>query len=138
MAYNTKFADALQKLLLEAEEGSDRQLALVRTFSAVATTEQQVNRVAEILDGNEKIAGLKIDTDLRWTLLRRLVVMGKRGLTAIEEELKRDDTAMGREHAAGARAAIPTLEAKEIAWKLVTTNENLPNSEIHSQELAPT
>ena len=132
LAYNTKFADALQKLLLEAEEGSDRQLALVRTFSAVATTEQQVNRVAEILDGNEKIAGLKIDTDLRWTLLRRLVVMGKRGLTAIEEELKRDDTAMGREHAAGARAATPTLEAKEIAWKLVTTNENLPNSEIHS------
>jgi aminopeptidase N len=132
LTYNTKFADALQKLLLEAEEGSDRQLALVRTFSAVATTEQQVNRVAEILDGNEKIAGLKIDTDLRWTLLRRLVVMGKRGLTAIEEELKRDDTAMGREHAAGARAAIPTLEAKEIAWKLVTTNENLPNSEIHS------
>jgi len=132
LTYNTKFADALQKLLLEAEEGSDRQLALVRTFSAVATTEQQVNRVAEILDGNEKIAGLKIDTDLRWTLLRRLVVMGKRGLTAIEEELKRDDTAMGREHAAGARAATPTLEAKEIAWKLVTTNENLPNSEIHS------
>jgi aminopeptidase N len=132
LTYNTKFADALQKLLLEAEEGSDRQLALVRTFSAVATTEQQVNRVAEILDGNEKIAGLKIDTDLRWTLLRRLVVMGKRGLTAIEEELKRDDTAMGREHAAGARAAIPKLEAKDIAWELVTTNENLPNSEIHS------
>ena len=39
---------------------------------------------------------------------------------------------MGREHAAGARAAIPTLEAKEKAWELVTTNESLPNSEIHS------
>jgi aminopeptidase N len=132
ISYNTKFADGIQNLLGQAENGSDRQLALVRTFSAVATTDAQINRVAEILDGKEKIAGLNIDTDLRWTLLRRLVVTGKRGLSAIEEELKRDDTAMGREHAAGARAAIPTLEAKEIAWTLVTTNDSLPNSEIHA------
>ncbi len=130
--YNTKFADGLQSLLAKSENGSDRQLALVRSFSAVATTDLQINRVAEILDGKEKIQGLNIDTDLRWTLLRRLVVMGKRDLAAIEEELKRDDTAMGREHAAGAKAAIPTLEAKQIAWTLVTTNESLPNSEIHS------
>ena len=130
--YNTKFADGLQSLLAKSENGSDRQLALVRSFSAVATTDLQVNRVAEILDGKEKIQGLNIDTDLRWTLLRRLVVMGKRDLEAIEEELTRDDTAMGREHAAGAKAAIPTLEAKQIAWTLVTTNESLPNSEIHS------
>lgn len=132
ITYNTKFADGLQKLLVDAESGSDRQLALIRTFSAIATTDEQLDRVAKILDGNEKIAGLNIDTDLRWTLLRRLVVTGKRGLQAIEEELKRDDTAMGREHAAGARAAIPTLEGKEKAWELVTTNESLPNSEIHS------
>ena len=130
--YNTKFADGLQSLLAKSENGSDHQLALVRSFSAVATTDLQINRVAEILDGKEKIQGLNIDTDLRWTLLRRLVVMGKRDLEAIEEELKRDDTAMGREHAAGAKAAIPTLEAKQIAWTLVTTNESLPNSEIHS------
>jgi aminopeptidase N len=132
ISYNTKFADGIQNLLAQAENGSDRQLALVRTFSAVATTDAQINRVAEILDGKEKVTGLNVDTDLRWTLLRRLVVTGKRGLAAIEEELKRDDTAMGREHAAGARAAIPTLEAKEIAWTLVTTNDSLPNSEIHA------
>jgi aminopeptidase N len=132
ISYNTKFADGLQNLLAQAENGSDRQLTLVRTFSAVATTDDQINRVAEILDGKEKITGLNIDTDLRWTLLRRLVVTGKRGLSAIEEELKRDDTAMGREHAAGARAAIPSLEAKETAWTLVTTNDSLPNSEIHA------
>ena len=132
ISYNTKFADGLQSLLAKSENGSDHQLALVRSFSAVATTDLQINRVAEILDGKEKIQGLNIDTDLRWTLLRRLVVMGKRDLEAIEEELKRDDTAMGREHAAGAKAAIPTLEAKQIAWTLVTTNESLPNSEIHS------
>ena len=55
ITYNTKFADGIQNLLAQAENGSDRQLALVRTFSAVATTEAQINRVAAILDGKESL-----------------------------------------------------------------------------------
>ncbi len=130
--YNIKLADGLLTLLEKAESGSDRQLALIRTFSAVATTPEQINKVANLLDGQEVVDGLKVDTDLRWTLLRRLVVTGTRGSEAIEQELKRDDTAMGREHAVGARSAIPTLQSKQIAWDLVTTNTSMPNSEIHS------
>jgi len=130
--YNIKLAEGLLTLLEKAESGSDRQLALIRTFSAVATTPEQINKVTNLLDGKEVVDGLKVDTDLRWTLLRRLVVTGTRGGEAIEEELKRDDTAMGREHAVGARSAIPTLQAKQIAWDLVTTNTSMPNSEIHS------
>lgn len=131
-SYNIKLANGLQDLLAQCEAGSDRQLALVRTFSSVATTTEQIKRVAMILDGEEKLTGLNIDTDLRWTLLRRLVVTGHRDIAAIEAELKRDDTAMGREHAAGARAAIPSLEAKQTTWSLVTTSTDMPNSEIHS------
>ena len=130
--YNIKLATGLEKLIDLAKPGSDRQLALVRTFSAVATTEEQVTKVAQILDGVQKIEGLVVDTDLRWALLRRLVVVGKRGEKEIEEELKRDDTVMGREHAAGARAAMPSLEAKQRAWDQVINNENLTNSELHS------
>jgi len=47
--YNTKFADGLQSLLAKSENGSDRQLALVRSFSAVATTDLQINRVPKSL-----------------------------------------------------------------------------------------
>ena len=130
--YNIKLATGLDRLISLAKPGSDRQLALVRTFSAVATTEDQITKIAQILDGVQKIEGLVVDTDLRWALLRRLVVVGKRGEKEIEEELKNDDTVMGREHAAGARAAMPTLEAKQNAWSLVTNNENLTNSELHS------
>ena len=130
--YNIKLATGLEKLIDLAKPGSDRQLALVRTFSAVATTEEQVTKVAQILDGVQKIEGLVVDTDLRWALLRRLVVVGKRGEKEIEEELKRDDTVMGREHAAGARAAMPSLEAKQRAWDQVINSENLTNSELHS------
>ena len=130
--YNIKLATGLDKLINISNPGSDRQLALVRTFSAVATTEEQITKVAQILDGTKKIEGLVVDTDLRWALLRRLVVVGKRGEKDIEEELKKDDTVMGREHAAGARAAMPSLEAKQKAWDQVINNENLTNSELHS------
>lgn len=130
--YNIKLATGLEKLISIAEPGSDRQLALVRTFSAVATTEEQITKVAQLLDGTQKIEGLVVDTDLRWALLRRLVVVGKRGEKEIEEELRKDDTVMGREHAAGARAAMPSLEAKQKAWDQVINNENLTNSELHS------
>ncbi|MFM8212270.1 MAG: aminopeptidase N [Actinomycetes bacterium] len=130
--YNIKLATGLDTLISISNPGSDRQLALVRTFSAVATTEEQITKVAQILDGTKKIEGLVVDTDLRWALLRRLVVVGKRGEKDIEEELKKDDTVMGREHAAGARAAMPSLEAKQKAWDQVINNENLTNSELHS------
>lgn len=130
--YNIKLATGLEKLISQAKPGSDRQLALLRTFSAVATTEEQINKVAQILDGTEKIEGLVVDTDLRWALLRRLVVVGKRGEKEIAEELKKDDTVMGREHAAGAKAAMPSLDAKQKAWEQVINNENLTNSELHS------
>ncbi|MFM1825429.1 MAG: aminopeptidase [Actinomycetota bacterium] len=130
--YNIKLASGIEKLISLANPGSDRQLALVRTFSAVATTEEQVTKVAQILDGQLQIEGLLVDTDLRWALLRRLVVVGKRGEKDIEEELKKDDTVMGREHAAGAKAAMPSLEAKQKAWDQVINNENLTNSELHS------
>ena len=130
--YNIKLATGLEKLINLAKPGSDRQLALLRTFSAVATTEEQINKVAQILDGTEKIEGLVVDTDLCWALLRRLVVVGKRGEKEIAEELKKDDTVMGREHAAGAKAAMPSLDAKQKAWEQVINNENLTNSELHS------
>ena len=130
--YNIKLATGLEKLISQAKPGSDRQLALLRTFSAVATTEEQINKVAQILDGTEKIEGLVVDTDLRWALLRRLVVVGRRGEKDIAEELKKDDTVMGREHAAGAKAAMPSLDAKQKAWEQVINNENLTNSELHS------
>ena len=50
------------------------------------------------------------------------------GLDDIDSELTRDDTATGRRHAAAARAAIPTAEAKAAAWDSITTDTELPNA----------
>ena len=72
--------------------------------------------------------GLVVDTDLRWSLLRRLVATGMRGDDAIDAELARDDTASGERQAAAVRAARPTAEAKAAAWAAVVDSDDLPNA----------
>jgi aminopeptidase N len=81
-----------------------------------------------LLDGAYDLNGLEVDTELRWHFLHRLVVLGEAGDDAIEAELQRDPTAAGQRHAAAARAARPTAEAKAEAWRLAVEDESLPNA----------
>ena len=124
----TELATALEPWLREAEPGSDRQLAFARAFAGAARTEEQLALVAGLLDGTVVLDGLKVDTDLRWSLLTHLVAAGRRDVEAIDAELTRDDTAAGRRQAANARAARPTAEAKAAAWSAVLENDELPNA----------
>jgi aminopeptidase N len=48
--------------------------------------------------------------------------------SAIDEELARDNTAGGQRHAAAARAALPTAEAKAKAWAAVVNADDLANA----------
>jgi aminopeptidase N len=120
-------ADALHDLARSAEPGSDRQLAFVQAFVGVATCDEHLSFVAGLLDGSATLDGLTVDTELRWGLLRRLVVRGVAGETEIAAELERDATAAGERHAAACRAAIPTAAAKAEAWGQITTGK-LPNA----------
>ena len=113
-------ASALRSLLTTAPAGSDHQLAYVRAFATVATSPQDLEFLAGLLDGTATLDGLAVDTDLRWTLLRRLVSRGVRGEDAIDAELSRDATDAGERQAAGCRAAIPTLTAKRETWETLT------------------
>jgi aminopeptidase N len=59
-----------------------------------------------------------IDQELRWAIVKRLMVLGADpGL--IEAELARDTTTSGHDHAAGAKASIGTIEAKRAALEAV-------------------
>ena len=64
--------------------------------------------------------GLSVDTDLRWSLLGRLVSRGMAGEAEIAAELARDATDAGERHAAACRAAVPTRRAKLAAWESLT------------------
>jgi len=121
-------AQALSALARSATPGSDHQLALVRASASLATSDDQLDAVAGILDGTEPLTGLTVDTDLRWSLLQRLVAMGRRGDEHIDAELDRDGTATGQRQAALARALRPSAAAKEVAWQSVVESDELPNA----------
>jgi aminopeptidase N len=116
-------ASSLRSLLAAAPAGSDNQLAYLRAFAAVATTPEDLEFLAGLLDGTASLDGLSIDTDLRWALLRRLVSRGVRDEDAIDAELSRDATDAGERQAAGCRAAIPTLSSKRDTWETLTAGK---------------
>ena len=120
-------ADRLLRLLETAAPGSDAQLILARSFAAHAVTPEQVSTVGALLSGERSIEGLAVDTDMRWSLLTAVVAAGAAGEREIGAELERDATASGQVHAAAARAAVPTPQAKAEAWKLVVEQGELPN-----------
>ncbi len=122
-----RLADTLRRHLLDAEPGSDFQLAFAQTFASVATSPTDLRLLGGLLDGTEAIEGLAVDTDLRWLLLHRLVSRGAAGLEAIESEHDRDQTDAGKRHALHCEAAIPDPAAKESAWNQIVSGE-LPNA----------
>ncbi len=127
-AYLQRLAAGVHAELRSADPGSDHQLAFARALIAVARTPEHLDLVAGLLDGSQSIDGLVIDTDLRWSLLGRLVASGRAGDVEIDAELARDDTATGRRSASAVRSATPTAEAKERAWTAAVTDDSLPNA----------
>ena len=126
-----KLGTRLRELLSSAEPGSDLQLAYVNALASVAVTEADLSLLRGLLDGALTVDGLTVDTDLRWTLLHRLVAAGEAGETEIAAELEADPTAAGQRNAAGARASVPTSEAKEAAWERIVGGD-LANAEFRS------
>jgi aminopeptidase N len=126
--YVARLAVTLNGLMRAADPGSDHQLAFVRAFTSLATSPADLDTVAGLLDGTIVLEGLAVDADLRWSMLQRLAATGRAELDAIEAELGRDDTATGRRQAAIARAARPSLEAKDLAWAEMMERTDIPNA----------
>ncbi|GAA0926916.1 aminopeptidase N [Streptomyces thermoalcalitolerans] len=124
----TRWTDATLAHLRTAEAGSDHQLAWARAFAATARTPEQLDLLESLLDGSHTIEGLAVDTELRWAFVKRLAAMGRFGEPEIAGEYERDRTAAGERHAATARAARPTPEAKAEAWASVVESDKLPNA----------
>ncbi len=127
-ATRARLADGLADLLHRAVAGSDSQLQLLRAYVSAAVGDDHVAAVRRILDSETALEGLRIDTDLRWSLLHTLVAAGAADDAEIDRELDRDDTATGRRHAAAARAARPSAAAKQEAWDAVMRDDELPNA----------
>ncbi len=126
----------LLELVRGAHAGSDHQLAFIRGLAQAAHNDEALSLLAGLLDGSTTLDGLKVDTDLRWQLLNGLTREGRADDEAVDAELDRDMTISGQEHAASARAAMPTAEAKAHAWREAVENTEVANETMRSIALS--
>ena len=73
---------------------------------------------------------------MAWDLLTTLAAAGRADDALIDEYLGKDATAAGERRAAGARAAIATLDAKRRAWELLAHPEGEPLANALAYEMA--
>ncbi|HIT75219.1 MAG TPA: aminopeptidase N [Candidatus Avipropionibacterium avicola] len=109
--------DGFGDTIARAEPGGDLQLTAFRL--AVATLD-------DVVTGERWLAGelpdpLELDRELEWALVTRLTSLDG-DLGRVEAALGRDDSSSARIHAARARAAVPTRQAKQRAFEILTTD----------------
>ncbi len=134
------FADQLLELARGAQPGSDHQLAFVNALCTSVLSLRHTAILAALLDTDPAelgLAGLAVDTDLRWRIITALAAGGdvdsdidddgNLPTPFIDAEAKRDPTAAGIRHAATASAARPQPQVKEHAWQQVIENDTLAN-----------
>jgi aminopeptidase N len=133
-----QFADRLLELARAAQPGSDQQLAFVNTLCSSVLSTRHVVTLADLLDpsledpADRGLAGLDIDTDLRWRIVTALAAAGEIDADGpatpfVDAEVRRDPTAAGKRHGAQAAAARPQLPVKEEAWTTVVEDDTLAN-----------
>jgi aminopeptidase N len=130
-----QFADRLLELARAAQPGSDHQLAYVNTLCSSVLSTPHVVTLADLLDHDPTdlgLAGLEIDTDLRWRIVTALATAGDIDADGpatpfIDAEVQRDPTAAGKRHGAQAAAARPQPQVKEEAWTAVIEDDTLAN-----------
>jgi aminopeptidase N len=112
-------AQACDRLLASAPAGGSRQLAAARGLIGASV---DTARLRGWLGGTDLPAGLVADTDLRWRIVYRLVILDAAGLDDIAAQLDADRSSTGEQWAARCGAAVPDAAAKERAWHTVTAD----------------
>jgi aminopeptidase N len=108
--------ETAQTILDKSPAATSHQLTALRATVTTSDTDAEFAFAAGLLEGRDVPAGIVVDQDLRWFLVRRLAASGHLGEDAIAAEAARDNTDVGLRKAAGARAARPESAAKEAAW----------------------
>ena len=130
------FTDRLLGMARGAEAGSDHQLAYVNALCSSVLAERHLAVLADLLDRDPadcELAGLQVDTDLRWRIVTALAAGGRVDAETthtpfIDAEVERDPTAAGRRHGAAASAARPQPDVKHRAWQQAIEDDTLPNA----------
>ena len=129
------FANRLLELAREAEPGSDHQLAFVNALTSSVLSDWHIEVLQELLDADPAtlgLAGLEVDTDLRWKLVYALAAAGEidsdgEATPFIDAEVANDPTSAGKRQGALAATARPQEAVKDQAWSSVIGDDSLSN-----------
>jgi aminopeptidase N len=131
-----QYADRLLELARDALPGSDHQLAYLNALCSSVLSPRHVETLAALLDGDPAdlgLAGVQVDTDLRWRIVTALATAGAIDADGpesprIDAEAQRDPTAAGKRHAAQAAAARPQFDVKDTTFTSVVEDDTLANA----------
>jgi aminopeptidase N len=127
-AQRKTFAEEAVRQLYAADPGSDQQLAWARTLATVSRTDgSKAGLLRGLLDGSDRVPGLAVDAELRWSLWHALAACGAATEQELDAELARDTTASGRAGHATAMASRPDAAVKAAAWDAAVRGSQLSN-----------
>ena len=112
-----------------AKAGSDTQMLFFDFYASIAETPGGIAKLKGFLNGQNVPAGLTVDQERRWKIVKFLVARGASDPEKlIDAEEKRDPSTSGKRHAYAALAAIATPEAKRDFWKSLEKPDAVPFS----------
>ena len=116
-----KVGNAFEQMIASAASGSDHQLQFVKSFTAFASSAEHNDLLKDFLAG--KLSGLKVDPEMRWSLVIALTERGLMDEAQLTDELKLDQTLTGKLSYQTALAARPIQSAKQQVWDEITTGD---------------
>ena len=102
--------------------GHPRSLALPATRGLAACT-SDADLLAGWLVAGRTGHGIEVDTNLRWRILRRLAELDGVGPDRIQKEAAADPSTQAETGAVRAAAALPSPDAKQRAWDLMSADD---------------
>ncbi len=133
--YDKRISPQMERMLwtglIASRADSNRARRWLDTYVEVASTDAALKQLADILAGRVDAAGVEIDQELRWDMIRQLnehAVAGSEALIAAE--LARDKSEQGQLSALAAAVVRPDRDVKA---KWLSTIQKLDNAEPYSR-----
>jgi aminopeptidase N len=127
-ALQAAFVTAARRQVEAADPGSDQQLTWARSLAAVSRAEDsQSSFLRDLVLGNVAVAGLAVDTDLRWRIWQALAATGHATVAELDAALEGDRTVAARAGHLAALTARPDPEVKAEAWRTAVHTDSLSN-----------
>jgi aminopeptidase N len=135
-----KIAPELEAILWNrielAKPGSSIQMNFFDFYVSIAQSQMSVTKLFDMLVKNEPPKGITLDQDRRWQLILALSANGHNGaMKLISEEVKKDNSTIGKRMALAGRAAFPLKSQKEAMWKDLYTNRERTHSDLEEAGL---